>query len=486
MQGLTHLKHESLPIAQKLETQIGFEWVQDSYCPPGDANCGHCQQQCSAASPSGCHSQRTCEGSGNQWVVGVAHGGGGGIIVAPGFNPTGGRGRRAMQALPPTGPTVAQCELPCSLTNIYLCKTSSACTGVGGNWQASGTSGYCHQPCSLAHTYECHDMLSCVGVGAQWVQAGSTSTFHCNAPTTTTCDIQLFLDACSSSVTGSGSASICDTTCGNFLTHNYDSCSSTPPSGMSAAQWQANFGPIVTMCQTYNADPELHQCVGQMQEATSTLNRVCCHGHDCENNHGAPSRCTGQCANIFLPYFESCGALLLTSHETATALGRFYRTCTASHHSQDTQDPRLCRANNGHSLWTAIEFRSGCQLWIKYIDAQTHQEIPDFMLLNAVAGVAVPEFLDNARTVCGKLDMVRRLAVDFSGILAISGVPEHNTMTLTVNHPASGNVDVQATNNAANTRQVQKQWRAAYSTQDFNPDNCPAPQTPSVGPGGPR
>ena len=39
-------------------------------------------------------------------------------------------------------------------------------------------------------------------------------------------------------------------------------------------------------------------------------------------------------------------------------------------------------------------------------------------------GVTTDTLLDNAKTICGKTDMVKRLAEDFSGILALSKVDE--------------------------------------------------------------
>jgi hypothetical protein len=94
--------------------------------------------------------------------------------------------------------------------------------------------------------------------------------------------------------------------------------------------------------------------------------------------------------------------------------------------------------------------------------------------LVAVSGVSINELQEKAKTVCGKLAMVKRLAEDFSGILALVGIEEKGeVLTITVNHPTTGNMDVQVTNTQSNKRAVKAGWKKVYDANVFNPDRCP-------------
>ena len=138
------------------------------------------------------------------------------------------------------------------------------------------------------------------------------------------------------------------------------------------------------------------------------------------------------------------------------------------------QDPKLCSVNSGNSPWVAAEFRSGCSVWVKYIDSKTH-ETSEFVRLVGVGNpmVSTAQLLDVSKDVCGKLNMVKRFAEDFSGLLALSGIAEGDTVVLTVNDPATGNKQVRATNSGANRDAVKAQWQGSYDANVFNPDRCP-------------
>lgn len=427
-------------------------------------------------------------------------GGGGGIIVDPGFGGGGimPGGRRLEEVSPPApepdSNQYAYCAVACSMSNIYSCNTEADCTSVGGQWTASSGfdggldggpelrgrraqvlgGGYCSQGCSIQNPYQCQTEADCTAIAGSWTtrdpeEGGGT---YCDL-TDAGCDIELFVSVCSSSVADTDTtAALCSTDCGSFLTDNYERCQNDPPSGMTSASWQERFGPIVTMCQTFQADPELSQCVNNAQTATDTLQRVCCSDGSCDANGGVPTHCTGACADVFLPYFEACGPILM-GDDSASTLGSFYQVCTATG-SGELNDPHLCTDNNGKSPWTAIEFRNQCQIWIKYVPVGQSAAIADFVQLIAVEGVNVAELQDNARTVCGTLHMVERLAEDFSGIMAISGIPEHNHLSLTINHPSTGNEVVQVKNNQHNRQQVRNSWEDSYDVNVFSPDNCPS------------
>merc|ERR1712159_236850 len=118
---------------------------------------------------------------------------------------------------------------------------------------------------------------------------------------------------------------------------------------MTGAQWQEHFGPIKAMCDSLESDPEMSQCMRNADEAATAMTNVCCsNGEDCAANGGAPSQCSGECADLFLPFFETCGPMLMMDSSQTTSLGAFYETCTASG-VKGLQDPALCRDNNGKS-----------------------------------------------------------------------------------------------------------------------------------------
>ena len=79
-----------------------------------------------------------------------------------------------------------------------------------------------------------------------------------------------------------------------------------------------------------------------------------------------------------------------------------------------------------------------------------------------------------AKRVCGKPDMITRVAQDFPGILALAGIDETSEkLRVIVNHPATGNTEVEVTNTAANLREVRKVWRQKLDVNAFSPDKCP-------------
>lgn len=158
-----------------------------------------------------------------------------------------------------------------------------------------------------------------------------------------------------------------------------------------------------------------------------------------------------------------------------SALGKFYHTCTAQHGEElESNNRKLCVANNGNAPFTAIEFRANCQVWIKYVDAKTKGAHKDFVQMVAVEHLSIAQLLDVAKSICGKPDMIKRMAVDFSGILALAGVDEKgDTLTITINHPTTGNTDVVVINNGRNKRAVTQQWKSHFNVNVFSPDKCP-------------
>jgi hypothetical protein len=71
--------------------------------------------------------------------------------------------------------------------------------------------------------------------------------------------------------------------------------------------------------------------------------------------------------------------------------------------------------------------------------------------------------------------MVKRIAEDFSGLLALSNVNEKGSkLNITVNHPQLGNVQVEVTNSPDNLKAVKKSgWKVDYDSKVFSPDRCP-------------
>lgn len=155
-------------------------------------------------------------------------------------------------------------------------------------------------------------------------------------------------------------------------------------------------------------------------------------------------------------------------------IGRFYQTCTAKHHELGQQDKRQCYAHAGRTPFVDIEFRTGCAVYIKYVDAKSHTT-SNFVRLVAVGHQSIDQLLDVAKTVCGKPKMIDRVAEDFAGILNLANVDvEGNTLKITINHPATGNKEVKVTNTGANRKAVKTVWRKKFDVNVFNPEHCPA------------
>ena len=484
---------------------ISFNWVYPSdmggTCP-GCNPMPYCEEPCVASNPQGCSSQRDCESSGNQWGVETLDGcvdfGCGGDGGNVGFRRLGESSSGGVS----DDRTYAHCESSCTLNQLYSCKDEISCADAGGAWQDAsppppgcidcgfdgpGTfTGSCQESCSFQNPYACKDASSCSAIGGTWAAMDyAPDTYRCDI-TNAGCPTAAFLSVCGQSVvTSTDSFQLCNTDCGRLIVENYDRCSEgTIPLGMTSTQWQTHFGPIVAMCHTLQNDPELSLCSSQAQQATDTLQRVCCtDSTQCDANNGSPTKCNGECADVFLPFFESCGPMLMGDLASASSLGSFYSTCSATGNG-NLDDPQLCLANNGNSPWTAISFRSGCSVWIKYVDSTTGVESADFVRLVSVGRrldgiVSTAELLDVSKSVCGKLKMVRRMAQDFSGILALADVPERSgTLTITVNHPTTGNQVVTVTNNAANRATlVASGWENDFDVNIFSPETCPGSTT---------
>jgi hypothetical protein len=244
---------------------------------------------------------------------------------------------------------------------------------------------------------------------------------------------------------------------------------------MTRETFTEQFGPIVRMCKTIDHDPNMQRCASNSDEAVMSMNRVCCtDDKDCEANGGVPTKCTGDCADAFLPYFEKCGPLMMTQSNDVSSLGKFYETCTASHGNMFVRDSKLCSANDGTVPWVAIEFREGCSVFVKYVDKATGQATPDFVRLVSAGSppVSAEQLLATSKEVCKKNRMVKSFAEDFSGIMTLSNIDFEDEVILTVNHPATGNTDVVATMSGQNRDAVEKQWRRAYNVRTFNPELC--------------
>ena len=386
---------------------------------------------------------------------------------------------------------------------IGSCRSRAACEKASGKWTDShlppcpnfmpegipcsvpwGPHGSCQQSCSTASPRDCRSKGECEAIGGLWkshANLGRPSTMTCDV-TAAPCDIGLFVAECGK--TGDLShaennaqregVELCDDKCGRFIMRNYDHCSAHPPKGMSKAQWKTHFGPIVSMCKSFHSDPTLNHCARRVEESTVVLNKLCCTDKtQCQANGGTPTKCSGACADAFLPFFAECGAVLAGKGEKSS-LGKFYRVCTASN-AQIGPDKKLCHANSGNAPFVEISFRRGCEIWIKYVDAKTKAESPDFVQLVSVGRISIDQIQEVARSVCGKLTMIQRLAEDFSGLLALNDIDEKgDTLKITVNHPATGNTEVEVTNTPTNKAAVKASgWKQSFNVNVFSPEHCP-------------
>jgi len=69
--------------------------------------------------------------------------------------------------------------------------------------------------------------------------------------------------------------------------------------------------------------------------------------------------------------------------------------------------------------------------------------------------------------------MVQRIAEDFFGILALAGIDEQgDKLTITVNHPTTGNTQVEVTNTAANKRTVKEGWKFSSTSMSSTPNTA--------------
>jgi hypothetical protein len=474
---------------------IGFMWIDVDGDGPIQ---GHCEKPCSATNYGGCKDQGSCEGAGNQWIIeDVFHGRpncpdcGGGIIIDPGFGGGGG------PVLPPGSHAtkVGRCIEACSPAHLYNCKSPIACGTALGIWHAfparngkPSTGGNCETGCTSRTSYQCHDKPSCQRIGGIWQARVShyhphnrpppPPSYFCNV-TTASCDISTIMGQCAASTSnGLESYQLCDAACGRFITRNFDKCSAAPPAGMTKSQFKEMFGPITQMCKTVTSDPTMRRCASESDEAVMTMQRVCCtDDKNCAANGGIPTKCTGDCADAFLPYFETCGGLMLTQKNDPTSLSKFYQVCTSSHASVfDKHDPKLCHANSGNSPWTAIEYRANCEVWVKYVDAHTNKESAAFVRLVSVGTppIAIQQILNTAKTVCKKNHMVQSVATEMSGLMALEDIVEKGKMMIEVFDNTKGNTMVQVTNNGKNRDKVRKQWKKSYNPNTFNPDHCPS------------
>merc|ERR1712195_256882 len=110
---------------------------------------------------------------------------------------------------------------------------------------------------------------------------------------------------------------LCDNQCGRYITSNYNRCQKKPPAGMTKGQWQEHFGPIVSMCKSFQKDRSLSRCARMSTEATETLTKVCCtKATQCKANHGAPTKCTGRCLTCSYPSLRPVARSCLTVSQT--------------------------------------------------------------------------------------------------------------------------------------------------------------------------
>lgn len=342
----------------------------------------------------------------------------------------------------------------------------------------------CEPACSVERPYECRDEHQCDRIGGVFktkVRLGMPSIKQCDV-TNAPCDASLFVAECAgrnANKIGREGIELCDDKCGQFIIRNYDRCAKHPPKGMGKHQWTTHFGPIVAMCNSVRKDPSLSRCTSQLEEATNEMNRVCCTKHTgCAGNNGAPTKCTGKCADTFVPFFQECGAIFLKEqhnrHNERSSIGRFYHTCTANKHNDlGAPNRKLCVANSGKTPWVDIEFRANCAVFIKYIDAKTKKP-SEFVRLVAVGQQSVDQLLDVAKTVCGKAKMINRFAEDFAGILVLADIPvKGKKLKITINHPATGNSEVEVMNEVENRHTI-KGWEKKFDVNVFNPEHCPA------------
>lgn len=386
---------------------IGYQWSHwhrefSGHPPPPAGYPGYCQETCASTNPQGCHSQKTCEEAGNQWKLDG--------VVEPGSNggDASGQHRRLQVPAPPPAPPgvrfVGRCIDACTVANIGSCLSKEACEGASGRWIEQhlppcpnflpmgvpcsvpwDPQGTCEHSCSVAHPYDCQNEAQCQRIGGMWKSAapsrpGLPAQKKCDV-THAPCDVQLFIAECA---TTNDQLELCDDTCGRFIARNYERCAAHPPQGMTQAQFKTHFGPIVSMCKSFQADHDQHACASRMQEATVTLTSLCCTDEtQCRANDGSPTECSGACADAFVPFFAECGTLLAKVTGTS-ALGRFYQTCTANSKSQIGPDKKLCVANDHNAPFTAIQFRQGCEIWIKYVDTKTKTESSSYLQLVSV------------------------------------------------------------------------------------------------------
>ena len=74
--------------------------------------------------------------------------------------------------------------------------------------------------------------------------------------------------------------------------------------------------------------------------------------------------------------------------------------------------------------------------------------------------------------------MLKRVAEDFSGLLALSGINERvGKLNITVNHPLAGNQIVEVTNNKDNLDRVKKSNWEQTVDDSFTPAACPVENT---------
>jgi len=69
---------------------------------------------------------------------------------------------------------------------------------------------------------------------------------------------------------------------------------------------------------------------------------------------------------------------------------------------QATPEADLCTENGDRVPWQAIEFRSGCEVWVKYEDIATAQQQVLPMQLLEVGGVGIDRLLRVTSDICGE------------------------------------------------------------------------------------
>jgi hypothetical protein len=233
---------------------------------PMGRDLGYCSTPCARSNPQACKSKVACGAAGNQWVIehimvypgesGTLYPGVGPVIVDPG-PPMNGRRLQGTPPAPPPGPfiggpgsqpeskAIGQCEEPCSYDQIYACKTQDACEQEGGRWEDADDDdmpdmdptfkrqGTCQQGCSFNNPWACKEKSDCGQIGGiMSVQRVGGEPF-CNV-TSAPCSLDVFVSTCGASVaTGKGSLAMCSSSCGRYLTDNFDHCLKHPPAGMT-------------------------------------------------------------------------------------------------------------------------------------------------------------------------------------------------------------------------------------------------------------